>query len=134
MIGLFCTNCGQKLPNDAVFCSRCGARVQSATAASPGKRQGHWEYKEFTHRFDEPITVNADAAGGSILVSRVRSAARELGFKLKREGWELTESIEGAELVENGRVDIEVKEYGLVRKKALIKAKSVTVKFRRWVE
>ena len=32
----FCIHCGQKLPPDAVFCPRCGRRVETSSDASVG--------------------------------------------------------------------------------------------------
>ena len=32
----FCIHCGQKLPPDAVFCPRCGRRVETSSDASAG--------------------------------------------------------------------------------------------------
>ena len=34
---MYCTNCGQELPNDAVFCTKCGTKVTDSTAKSISK-------------------------------------------------------------------------------------------------
>lgn len=135
---MFCTKCGQQLPDNAVFCSKCGARLAAKGQHQPStskKTTGHWEYKEFTHRF-EPLTVSANVDGGLSLSGQVDIELTYWLPTLKRDGWEPDESIEFGELMNKKRLHytVETVTTGLFSKKKLITADAVTVKFKRWIE
>ena len=139
---MFCSNCGQQLPDTASFCSKCGTRTQTASttqrraATQSAKRPGHWEYTEFTHYEDEPLIIANDKGGGQTPIWHLEGVKDELEFEHRRDGWQLAEDyMDIAKFIREKRFDMtEEPAGGFMSKKKIWTIRSTTLKFKRWVE
>ena len=61
---MFCRFCGSELPDDAVFCSNCGARIvslhQAANQQQPGYQQQGYQQTGYQRGYQQPGNAGAN--------------------------------------------------------------------------
>ena len=61
---MFCRFCGSELPDNAIFCSNCGARIvsqhQAANQQQPGYQQQGYQQPGYQRGYQQPGNAGAD--------------------------------------------------------------------------
>lgn len=65
----YCINCGQELPKDALFCSKCGAKAATGAAATPSDEMRE-TLTRMSHEMEKAFTIAAREMQEAFKVAR----------------------------------------------------------------
>src|SRR5215211_41872 len=89
---MYCKACGTQIPDDSLFCSKCGASQQGSNVPTP-TAQPRWEYREISVPLGH--TVEAGWYPGGAIGIDDQNIENEINRKISRkveelaaQGWE----------------------------------------------
>ncbi len=69
MFMTYCINCGEELPKDALFCSKCGAKAGTGTATTPSDEMRE-TLTRMSHEMEKAFTIAAREMQEAFKVAR----------------------------------------------------------------
>jgi hypothetical protein len=145
---MYCTACGQELPDEARFCWRCGTPVSAgrSAGAAPSQDEEGWVYQDFKATFPLNATpwyslaTPRPPAYSHLPVPALRLIDRvvaSLVSRMRKDGWEPAEPTGAISLWSARRVEFKLRPRGALWALATFQARydvmltEVTVRFRR---